>query len=133
MKDKTLYIIAAVLALLALFGISQAKAEQIVFKNKCEGILPDSPDYWPCYDKSQGADNIERAAQWTIIKKRLKAAGYKIPAKVILNDPKCSKDECNYIGHIRGKALHLPILSGCLRLSTVAAFRAYGNHRSKWE
>jgi len=126
MKTNLLYIFIALLACAVMLGISQAKAETVTFKNKCGDLEIGSPFYWLCYNSTQGADNAERLSQWKIIKKRLKAKGYKIPAKVVLNDPQCTREYCDYVGKLTNRALHLPILSGCLRLSTMAAFRAYG-------
>jgi hypothetical protein len=124
MKEIIALTLIGIAALFALASL--AKAEQITFKNKCGELLHSDPTGFECYNKSQGADNAERLAQWKIIKKRLKARGYKIPAKVVLNDPQCTREYCDYIGKLTNRALHLPILSGCLRLSTMAAFRAYG-------
>jgi hypothetical protein len=121
MKHKTLYIIAAVLALLALFGISQAKAEQIVFKNKCGELSLSDPAGYDCYNKSQGADNAYRLAAWLDLKRIAKRKGIKIPRKVVLIDPQDFGGYVDFVSYKKGSTFYFAAMQPCQHIN-----RKYG-------
>jgi len=113
MKHKTLYIIAAVLALLALFGISQAKAEQVLrinYMNKCADIDPTNPD-WSCLNRTQAAQRPETRAQ---IIEAMQKARYRKNLTIYSIDPiQPRRGEWQFGAWKRGKYIFFAAMPDC--------------------
>lgn len=124
MKAKILYIIIILSVLAFLIGIGQARAERLIIKNKCGEVLLTNPAGYDCYNKSQGSDNVERLSTWKALKKQAKRKGYRLPAKVILTDPKCTRDRCDYKTYKQGNALYFSVMSGCFNHNIEAGLEA---------
>jgi hypothetical protein len=111
-----------ILALLLL--ASPAYAERLVIKNKCGEVLLTDPIGYDCYNDSQGSDNAERLSTWKALKKQAKRKGYRLPAKVVLTDPKCTRDRCDYKTYLKGKTLYFSVMSGCFNHNIEAGLEA---------
>lgn len=110
--------------LLALLFVDFANAQTLSFKGKCQGIAADSPDYWPCMDKSQGTDEIENRYVFGLLKKAARKQGLKLPRKVVFIDPKCTRARCDYLSYVKGKKLYFSVISGCHTQSVEAGLEA---------
>lgn len=131
MKEKTLYIIATVLALLALFGISQAKAEQVLrinYMNKCADIDPvalataeamsdpkqryaEVTKLWKCLNGTQAAQRPETREQ---IIEAITKAKYKKDITIYSIDPlRPNKDAWVFGAWKRGKYIFFSAMPGC--------------------
>jgi hypothetical protein len=125
MKAKLLYIIVILAFLAFLIGIGQARAERLVFKNKCGEVLLTDPVGFDCYNRSQGADNIERLSTWKALKKQAKRQGLKLPLRVVLTDPKkIGRGIWDYKTYKQGKTLYFSVMSGCFNHNIEAGLEA---------
>jgi len=94
---------------------SPAFAEKVIIKNKCAAYLTEAdPNFWPCYDESQGALPEYRLSMYKKIKRAARSRGYDLrKVTVVLNDPACNPNICRYKFHAKGRTAYLPIMDGC--------------------
>jgi hypothetical protein len=116
-----------VVVTLTLISTTKAEAESIVIKNKCAAFTDEAQvGFWDCWDESQGAFEAERLSEYKRIKRAAKSRGYDLRQlkKVVLNDPACTPNRCNYKFHGKQGVAYLPIMSGCGELNMTHGLRA---------
>lgn len=109
---------------LALLLVDFAEGQSLTFKNKCGNVLLSDPVGYDCYNKSQGADNSERLLTWKALKKQAKRKGLRLPARVVLTDPKVGRGRWDYVTYLRGRTLYFSVISGCFNNNIEAGLEA---------
>lgn len=120
MKTTLLYIFISMGLVITMTLMSlEAKAENLVIKNKCAQFLTEAdPNFWPCYNESQGALPEYRLSMYKKIKRAARSRGYDLrKVTVVLNDPACNPNICRYKFHAKGRTAYLPIMEGCYDLN----------------